>query len=452
MKNRWDILLKARRFRKRSPLDNYDARNPFDDDYYRVVTSPSFRRLQDKTQVFPLEQSDYIRTRLTHSVEVSNIGRSIGLSVENQLLKEGKLNKNKLGLISSLLAVVGLVHDIGNPPFGHFGEESIQHFFKKYFKDVKNRKGFSKQEIKDFETFEGNSQTFRILRRLCYLKDEHSMNLTFQTLSTIIKYPRTSLKGNKKNPINISDKKFGYFKSEEEDYKTINQYLKLKNQRHPITYLLEAADDIAYMAADLEDGVKIGILNYNNISEVFKGITSPHNKVLIDKFEEFYIEYSYMKSSRLEFAATRFKIEMQSFMTKEIIDAFFNNYQKIMSGNFKSDLFQITKSYEIRLAFKELGKIVYHSKNITEAELVGYKVITGLLKAYIEAAKSSDFNSEGNSKSGKLYRTISSSYRYIFEQNKNKNKLYNKFQLVLDFISGMTDSYALNLYRKLSGI
>lgn len=452
MNNRWKALLRPKRFRKRSALESFDARNPFDDDYYRIVTSPSFRRLQDKTQVFPLEQSDYIRTRLTHSIEVSNIGRSIGLSVENRLIQEGKLNKEHTGLISSLLAVVGLVHDIGNPPFGHFGEDSIQHFFLKYFSDKKNRIGFTNQEIKDFETFEGNSQTFRILRKLCYLKDEHSMNLTYQTLSTIIKYPRSSVNGNKKTTKNISDKKFGYFKSEEKDYEKINDYLKLKNERHPITYLLEAADDIAYMAADLEDGVKIGILNYNNISEVFKDITNPKNKSLIDKFDQFHDEYAYMNSSRLEFAATRFKIEMQSYMTKEIINAFFDNYFKIMKGTFKSDLFIATESYEIRLAFQKLGKIVYHCKNITEAELVGHKVITGLLKTYIEAAKSSDFTSKGNSKYAKLYRTISSSYRYIYEKNRNKNRMYAKFQLVLDFVSGMTDSYAFNLYRKLSGI
>ncbi|MBN8586528.1 MAG: dNTP triphosphohydrolase [Ignavibacteria bacterium] len=454
MDNRWDTLLLDKSFRKRTQLEKFDARNPFDNDYYRIVTSASFRRLQDKTQVFPLEQSDYIRTRLTHSIEVSNIGRSIGLSIEKKLIEQKKLSSKHIGYISSLLATVGLVHDIGNPPFGHFGEESIQKYFKKYFKNDNNQRLFkrNKQEIKDFEFFEGNSQTFRILRKLCFLKDEHSLNLTFPTLAAIIKYPRSSITGNKTTD-NISDKKFGYFSSEQKDYDIINKDLKINNERHPITYLLEAADDIAYMAADLEDGVKLGILNYKIIREQFSEIKERDNKKLIDKFDEFYKEYSYMQDHELEFAVTRFKIEMQSFMAKKVINNFCDNYDKILDGKFKTDLFKNLAVYEIRKVFKNLAKIVYLSKNITEAELVGCKVITGLLEYYIEAAESDNFNSNGNSKESKLYRTISSSYRYIYENNKTySNELYNKFQLVLDFISGMTDSYALNLYRKLSGI
>lgn len=281
---RWDKLLTDQRFRGKKTTYSIDHRDPFENDYSRLITSPPIRRLQDKTQVFPLEKSDFIRTRLTHSLEVSSIARSLGKSVEYELIKRGEINPDYKGYIPSLLLTAGLIHDLGNPPFGHFGETAIQDFFKDHFKNNKGiSKKFNKQERADFENFDGNVQAFRILRKLHFLYDEFSYNLSYPTLSTIIKYPRSSILGNKgKARKHICEKKSGFFITEEVDYCQINKAMGLKGNRHPVTYLLEAADDIAYSAADIEDGVKLGILNFDTIKTVFEDSLGRTNPEYVD--------------------------------------------------------------------------------------------------------------------------------------------------------------------------
>ncbi len=268
-KHKWDLLLSEKRFRIKTQTIVSDGRNPFENDYGRLVSSAPIRRLQDKTQVFPLEQSDFIRTRLTHSLEVSYIASSIGQSIENWLIEIGEIDEKKRGYLSSLLRVSGLVHDLGNPPFGHFGEEAIKKFFKDYFssdeykkyeklnqKDVANPI-LSDREKADFENFDGNVQTLRVLSKLNYFGDEYGYNLTYSSLSSIIKYPTNSLTGNKGDSESLNEKKFGYFITEEDTYNELNTYLCLNHNRHPAVYLMEAADDIAYSAADIEYGTKL---------------------------------------------------------------------------------------------------------------------------------------------------------------------------------------------------
>src|ERR1700694_4636971 len=213
----WEKLLSDKTFRPRSPLKDFDGRDPFENDYGRIISSTFIRRLQDKTQVFPLEESDFIRTRLTHSLEVSSIARSLGKSIEKRLVSDGKLNPKFQWYIPSLLNIAGLVHDLGNPPYGHFGESAIQVFFEKYFSNSSNYNNsvWTDQEMNDFKFFDGNVQTFRILRKLAYLNDEHSYNITFSTLASIVKYPRSSISGNKgKMATDIAEKKFGFFVTE----------------------------------------------------------------------------------------------------------------------------------------------------------------------------------------------------------------------------------------------
>lgn len=264
-KKKWELLLGEKRFREKENTIPSDGRNPFENDYGRLVSSAPIRRLQDKTQVFPLEQSDYIRTRLTHSLEVSYIASSIGQSIEKFLIEEKQdLDKEKQGFLSSLLRVAGLVHDLGNPPFGHFGEEAIKTFFRNYFKE-NTKTELNTLEKADFENFDGNVQTFRILSKLHYFGDEYGYNLTYSSLASIIKYPSNSTDGNDENSTEIAKKKFGYFVTETEKYNVINTYLELNNKRSPIVYLLEAADDIAYSAADIEDGAKLGIISIDEI-------------------------------------------------------------------------------------------------------------------------------------------------------------------------------------------
>jgi dGTPase len=298
-KKKWSLLLNEKRFREKSSTIKSDGRNTFENDYGRLISSAPIRRLQDKTQVFPLEESDYIRTRLTHSLEVSYLASSIGQSIENLLLKKEELDPELKGNLSSLLRVAGLVHDLGNPPFGHFGEEAIKKFFKRYFKDNK-KTTLSNLEKADFENFDGNVQTLRILSKLYYFGDEFGYNLNYSSLATIIKYPSNSIDGNKKllaqNDYNnldtedvkthtyeISKKKFGFFQSEKEMYSEIDNHLKLEHRRHPVVYLLEAADDIAYSAADIEDGIKLGKVDLNDVERIFKKHLKENKDIVIQK-------------------------------------------------------------------------------------------------------------------------------------------------------------------------
>ncbi len=452
---RWGELLLDQTFREKSPRQSFDGRNPFEGDYGRLISSSPIRRLQDKTQVFPLEQSDFIRTRLTHSLEVSYIASSIGLSVEKYLLEECYLKENYKGHISSLLRVGGLIHDLGNPPFGHFGEEAIRSYFCDFFKNDKNKEGLENQEIQDLINFDGNVQTFRILRKLQFFKDEYSFNLTYPSLACIIKYPYSSIMGNEgKKARHVALKKFGYFASENKDYEELSKVLKLNNKRHPITYLLEAADDIAFSAADIEDGVKLGLIDFETIKSVFEKNLA-QNKDLIGELDRLHDQFKSFKSGRLFLTVQNFRVLTQGRMIGAVIECFKKNYTSVMDGSFSKELISASEASDIRKAYKSLQFIIFDNKKIMKTELAGWEALYGLLDIFIPATKSEKFQEEGNNKEARLYKLISSSFRYIYENyNKDENvsKQYKKYQLVVDYIAGMTDSYALDLYQKLKGI
>ncbi|TMI94625.1 MAG: dNTP triphosphohydrolase [Bacteroidetes bacterium] len=446
--DRWKKYLDPKRFRERTTFSKSDGRDAFENDYSRLISSAPIRRLQDKTQVFPLENSDFIRTRLTHSLEVSSIARSIGKSIEVKL--EDKIPKDLFGQIPSLLATAGLIHDLGNPPFGHFGEVAIQQFFRKFFES--GNLTLSDQEKKDFIYFDGNAQTFRILRRLYFLVDENGYNLSFPLLSTIIKYPGSSISGNipKEHRAHIKYKKFGHFVTEEKDYKIIDSHLGLNSNRHPLTYILEASDDIAYMAADIEDGVKLGIITFDIIRDVFDSLTDKHLIEMLDK------DYESLKNTdvdRVNIAIQRFRIMTQRLLIESIIEEFVEHYDSIMNGSYPHELLTNCKLSEIKECFGKLLAVILKHKKIINIELAGWNVVQGLLKEYIPACLTDEFKKGSKTREGRLYLTVSSSYRYLFENfTPYPNNIYNRLRLIVDFISGMTDNYALQLYQGLSGI
>ena len=272
-KMNWTKLLCTDRIRsfQKSTISR-DLRTEFEKDYHRIIGSASFRRLQDKTQVFPLDKSDYVRTRLTHSLEVSSFAKSLAQNVGEKIIQEKKDSdftwKNKED-ISNILQCSGLLHDIGNPPFGHFGETTIRDWFKNNlckleYKGQSLDKYLESQMIQDFYNFEGNAQALRLVTKLHFLVDENGMNLTKALLGTIIKYPVSSLEINKKSG-NIKHKKMGYFYADRENFKKIQESMELNGNRHPLTYLLEAADDIAYKTADIEDSVEKGNISYHQL-------------------------------------------------------------------------------------------------------------------------------------------------------------------------------------------
>lgn len=448
---RWSILLKPRRRRETSgkKVVEYNGesfeRNPFDSDYSRIVMSAPFRRLQDKTQVFPLEKNDFPRTRLTHSIEVSALARSIGVSIENILLKNKWLEERYRGYIPSLLSVSGLVHDIGNPPFGHFGEESIKAYFLQFFKN-EQKSGFNDEEKADFTKFDGNVQGFRLLTKLSLARDDNSYNLTYPTLASIIKYPKSSTEGNKEKA-GIEFKKFGYFQSEKDRFNEINENLNLENHRHPLAYILEAADDIAYSVSDIEDGCKKKIIGINDLQNLLE--------------KEYFLNDSNCQKIYQKIKNTRqyndllitqeCRILIQTCMIEDIIDAFFENHDSILLGTFNKELISISKSNKLREFTKEIAKQNFNHRSVQKNELVGSRVLTFLLQEFVGAVMS-ERRKDTKSKEGKLFNMISNNYKIIMNEKEiYQNEKYKLLRLVTDYISGMTDSFAISLYRELNG-
>ena len=452
----FDKFLTDKRFRSYNNFKSAnDYRNPFENDFTRVVFSSAFRRLQDKTQVFQLDKGDFVRTRLTHSLEVSSLGRSIGLSVENKLINTGILSLEKIGCIPSILATAGLIHDLGNPPFGHFGEESIQWFFKNYFKENPDIK-LSEQEKCDFIFFDGNVQTFRILRKLQFIKAESNdgMNLTHAVLATLVKYPFNSLEGNQKGK-GLSRKKFGFFASEEADFREIQKSFEL-NGRFPLTLLLEAADDIAYCVADIEDACKKGILTKDIIVDFLRGclpetLITPQEKDLnlIDEFVSFYDSIPLSYKNKIELAVQHLRVIVQNFMIDAAVEEYCKNIEEIMAGEYDADLLQSSYASNVSKALKELGvKRIFNHRSILENEIIGFNTINYILERVIPVVLTD--GKDENPLSKRFYEMISENYRFIY--GKSEKSDYNKLQLAADYICGMTDNFALKLFHKWQGL
>ncbi|MGK5511733.1 dGTP triphosphohydrolase [Brevibacillus formosus] len=438
-----------------------DHRNEFEKDYDRVVASSSVRRLQDKAQVYPLQHNDFTRTRLTHSMEVSAIARSFGTWLEQWLFKNEKIDEDALGKIPSLLAVAGMVHDIGNPPFGHYGEDVIKRWFKEWFETSDAAQCLLSEEKNDFLHFDGNAQGIRILTRLQFLNDQYGLNLTYAALSVLMKYPWSS-----SNELAVKGK-FGFFKQDSEIAKEIIQNtVGRENIRHPLTYFLEAADDIAYLGADVEDSVKKGVIpwdkEFNNIIKTLKKyypdsikkIEAKHNNAIKNDFPDYCLT-----------SVQNFRVWAQGQMIKEVIEVFEVNYDDIIKGKYREkDLLEKTKhATEIKkILFGLAKKYCYPSKEVLSLELVGDSVITDLLSTFVSAVLRNDidYNKDTKSREGKLYRMISDNFRFVHLLNDEGKKtksmqdlsVYDKLLLVTDFISGMTDSYALDLHQKLKGV
>ncbi|MBN1469568.1 MAG: dNTP triphosphohydrolase [Fusobacteriaceae bacterium] len=456
----WNQILTPYRFRLKDR--NRTDIEEFQYDSSKIIFSSAFRRLQNKTQVFPLSNNDFVRTRLTHSLEVSNIAANIGRGVEKELIKKGIISLDKNGFISTILGGASLVHDIGNPPFGHYGETVIQNFFKKYFKknfkaniDIYGNK-WTDEEIGDFTYFEGNAQAFRLLKKNQYTRDEHSINLTFPVLATTMKYPRSSCEGNN-GDLGVSYKKFGYFQSEKEPFFKIIESLGMiengKIRRHPLVFLLEAADDIAYSVADIEDGCKKGLITLDILKKQMYKYLDKNNleeKEILETLENINVDEKY--PIPLEIIASIFRIKIQNYMMDATVKSFLKYHDDILSGHFDMELLDVSEAAGLKNAFKELGEILFNSREVLKLELAGDKIITILLEEFTNAI-TSERRKRKESKENKLYQLISSNYRFLKDKYPDsENILYNELRLITDFICGMTDSYALDLYRSISAI
>ncbi|MCT6518461.1 dNTP triphosphohydrolase [Proteus vulgaris] len=491
----WVNLLSdnRRKDKYKHKINNSDeTRYELERDYDRILFCAPTRRLADKTQVFPLEKNDSVRTRLTHSYEVSNLARSIGtkLAYNNEIdifddYKTGCGDNLKRNL-PALLAAIGLAHDLGNPPFGHRGERAMSLWFENKYEEIKNKflKEPNNEEgkkdltevdkyIMDFTKFDGNAQTFRLVTQLQIINDSFGLNLTYATLASLIKYPRSSYyRGENEKHWD----KHGFFYSEADIVDEVWHETGLKeNVRHPLTYIMEACDDIAYSVLDAEDTIKKGLAsindlfsfleNYkNNIEDISKyscEITLLNS--LIKKSRKKYIEFVNCDENLTPYeiddiSMQMFRVEAIRIMINSVSSAFIKNHNDIKNGVFKSkDIISKSDSYLLCKALKEFDKIFgYRNKEVLKLEVEGSHYINNLMDMlWIGIHGNGNKDNPQYSKTffgDYAYKRISENYRRVFENKENKEKLpilYQEFQLLADTISGMTDSYLISLHNEL---
>lgn len=528
----WNKLLNNNRLRQSRRSNPYDARNDFESDFGRIVFSPALRRMHDKTQVFPLTTNDNIHSRLTHSMEVLSIGYSMGVKLSENEQIQKRLNKDTYHIFREIPIILKnscLLHDIGNPPFGHFGETVIQQYFEHLFKQSivkENEDDFTKDdrnsgklclvlnenEKNDFLYFDGNAQGLRVLTKLQILDDIVGLNLTYATLGAYIKYPNF---GKPDKNGEIEKHKLGVFQSELEYFKKISKecgtIIKGRYVRHPLCYLMEAADSICYLTMDIEDGFNKGLFDIDYLSKKLGTIDIVRekiNNIVNDKTND---------TTKI----VRIRIELIQQLVNYAVSAFVSNIEDIENGTYNEELI-FSKNFELP---KILQKIcidkIFSSRDINSLEITGHSVMSGLIDYYIDFLflKNKDYKKRAqvlisdsiiraaieenfdeiidkrkNELTEKIGKKDKDSSKFVdilneieqnhkkfvklkadYEDSSDKKKIekeikeldillkkcidpklddlndYYKLRVIVDFISGMTDQYALNHFRKISG-
>ena len=438
----WKQLISNKRFgQEHKHAERHDDRSEFKRDYDRLIFSSAFRRLQNKTQVFPLPGSIFVHNRLTHSLEVASVGMSIGNDISRHVIqKRPELKDTLVEEIGTIVSAACLAHDLGNPPFGHSGEKAIQTFFSEG-PGQKIKSTVSSEFWDDITHFEGNANAFRILTHRFKGRRQGGFVMTYSMLASIVKYPfASSLAGN--------HGKFGFFASEAESYRKIADELgifcksapgePLKHARHPLVYMVEAADDICYEIMDIEDSHKLKILSFAETEHLLLSFFDEEiqqkirQRIIDEELTDENEKVVYMRASVIG------KLE------NECVAAFLAHEEEILAGTFEGSLIDHISERQ-KKAYKECEKIsyskIYQSKPVLDIELSGYQIMATLMEVFIEAAVTpSRFYSK------QLLRRVSSQYDI---ENEN---LEERIMAVIDYISGMTDIYALDIYQKINGI
>ena len=436
----WALLLAPNR--KASAGINHDqlveGRNPFLADYDRIIFSSSFRRLARKTQVHPLVRNDHIHNRLTHSLEVSCVGRSLGLGVGAALRQRGDLppdfTPDHLGQI---IQAACLAHDIGNPPFGHAGEEAIRDWFKASGHKEQYFKNLQPSEWADFTAFDGNAQGFRVINALENNKDKGGFRLTFPIIAALVKYPRSAYEAQ-----GLGKSKFNFYTAERALFAEIFDALGLARggvcRRHPLSYLLEAADDICYRIIDMEDARELRIISYADFKEA---MTPLLDAACLDDPRLECMDSDRRRTSMLRTTA-------MGRMIPSITQTFMDNYEAIMAGSLEGSL--LNHAREDVAGFMSAAGRVFNSKIMnnpqkTALEIGTYTLYRRLLDVFIPAC----FNfTKGNTMSYQETRALT-----LMGANApgKDDSLYMAYLRVLDFVSGMTDDYATFISQQFSG-
>lgn len=434
----WTQLLSGKRFGMEEYHDRKHERTDFQRDYDRLIFSSPFRRLQNKTQVFPLPGSIFVHNRLTHSLEVASVGCSLGNSIAKGLMHkypDGSINLPEIG---SIVSAACLAHDMGNPPFGHSGERAISAYFLEG-KGLRLKEKIQKEggRWEDFEQFEGNANTLRLLTHQFVGRRKGGFALTYSTLASIIKYPYSSIHAGEK-------KKFGFFQSEEDTYLRIVEELGIARDpnnperfvRYPLVYLVEAADDICYQVMDIEDAYKLHIITKEEaiglLLMFFEGERLERCRKVMNMVDDTNEKIAYLRSCII------------GLLVEECSRVFLEYEEEILAGRFEGSL--IDKVYEpacnayqtcSHMAYKK----IYRAKEVLDIELAGYHIFSHLIDTFTDAVME-----QGHAYSKLLLQRVPEQYDVQASTN------YGKVQAVLDYISGMTDVYALDLYRKITGM
>ena len=440
----WEQLLSLKRFgdtQKRPRIEQDETRLGFEVDFDRIIFSSAFRSLQDKTQVIPLSETDFVHTRLTHSLEVSVVGRTLGRRV-GKILLERHPNLKELGYtfndFGAIVAAASVTHDIGNPPFGHSGEKAIGEYFKTG-KGAQYKEELTAKEYQDVIDFEGNANGFKILTE-SREGISGGLRLSYATLGAFMKYPKESLP--KKPTHHIVDKKYGFFQSEKIEFLDVVQELGLLKKsktddisfhRHPLAYLVEAADDICYTIIDFEDGINLGLIDESYTLEYMSKLIRNVNK------EKYYaLEHKKDRTAYLRALAIGSLID-------EAVAIFLENEEAFLKGTFDRGLLDRCQ-YEAQI--NDIIKIsiekIYKSKEVVEKEVAGYRIIADLLDVFVTALNN---KFEGNqSNYDELVLNLLPE-----EYQTETNKLYNRIMLICSYVSSMSDSYAIRMHKKITG-
>lgn len=438
----WQQLISNKRLgQEHRHAERHDDRSEFKRDYDRLIYSAPFRRLQNKTQVFPLPGSVFVHNRLTHSLEVSSLGQSLGNDVCTRLKqKHPELANTLFEEIDTIVSAACLAHDMGNPPFGHSGEKAIQTFFTEgEGKQLKST--VSSQFWDDITHFEGNANAFRLLTHRFFGRRQGGFVMTYSMLASIVKYPFSSSLAGRHG-------KFGFFQTEAEDYRKIADELglickskpgePLKYARHPLVYLVEAADDICYEIMDIEDAHKLKILSFEETTRLLLGFFDEDmRREITERIREEGVtdnneQIVYMRASVIG------KLE------NECVRTFVEHEEEILNGTFNGSIIDHIAPLQHE-AYRRCTEIsyqkIYHSKPVLDIELSGYKIMETLMSVFVEAAVNPKrFYSQ------QLIRRVSSQYDI------HSDDVETRIMAVIDYISGMTDVYALDIYQKIKGV
>ena len=436
----WLQLLSANRTGQKQSTHE-QSRSAFEQDYDRIIFSHPFRKLQDKTQVHPLPELDFVHTRLTHSLEVSSVGRSLGKRVGEVILQRHPELNQKFSLFDfgAIVAAASLAHDIGNPPFGHAGEDAISDFFAHHPQGQLFKEKVAETEWNDLIKFEGNAQGFRLLT-----KNQYGLKLTFASLGAFTKYPCPAFFP-QRDKSKRSQKKFGFFQTEKAMFNEVAEQLGLLQPtnislRHPLAFLVEAADDICYSIIDLEDGCSLGLVSYDEAKILFEDLLTK-NKSKLGKLDQL--------SSQPEKIGYLRALAIGDLMD-ECSLLFLEKEEEILSGKFDQALADHCPSKD---ALKNIIRVsrskIYQARQVVEIEAAGHEVLPGLLEEFTKAG----FYLAQKTKSRKYENLqLLLPKEVLLDITAQPENSYLMLRNIIDFISGLTDKNALSLYRKIKGI